>query len=66
MKLTPDLRVALRAVTVGALVALEQLQASASWDGSVVRAAIVAGALAGLEVFTPLNALVGPGKGDPT
>lgn len=62
MKLTPQLRVALRAFAVGVGVALESLQASGSWDGAVVRGAIIAGSLAALEVFTPLNALVGPGK----
>lgn len=60
--LTPTIRLILRALLVGGGVVIEQLQASATWDATVIRAAIVAGALAALEFFTPLNAVVGPGK----
>lgn len=60
--MTPKVRLVLRAVAVGAGTAGSQLQASASWDSTVVRAAAIGGGLAALEVFTPLNALVGAGK----
>lgn len=60
--MTPTVRFALRALAVGLTTFLTQLQQSASWDKSLLEAAIVAGVLAGLEYLTPLNPTVGPGK----
>lgn len=59
---SPQLRVALRALLVGVTSLLVQLQQSAEWDQALLRSAIVAAVLAGLEVFTPINPVVGPGK----
>jgi hypothetical protein len=58
----PVVRLALRALLVFVLSAAAQLQASDSWDGTVLRAALSAGVLAALEVFTKLNPSVGVGK----
>lgn len=62
----PQIRLILRAVIAGATVFLTQLQQSATWDKSLIEAAITAGVLAGLEYGSPLNAVVGPGKSQPT
>lgn len=62
----PQLRLILRAVLVGVVTFAERLQASSSWDKSLVEGAIVAAVLAGAEAFTPLNAVVGVGKTPPT
>lgn len=60
--MTPAIRLGLRALVAGLTVFLTQLQQSASWDKSLVEAAIAAGVLAGLEYLTPLNPTVGVGK----
>lgn len=60
--MTPALRLAARAFAAGLTTFLVQLQQSATWDKSLIEAAIVAGVLAGLEYLTPLNTVVGPGK----
>jgi hypothetical protein len=53
------MRLAGRALAAGALAFVVQLQASDGTSASVIRSCVVAGALAALEVFTPLNSLVG-------
>lgn len=58
----PQIRLALRALLAGLLTLGTQLQQSAAWDNALLRSAIVAAVLAALEVFTPVNAVVGPGK----
>lgn len=58
----PQIRLVLRAVLAGLLTLGTQLQQSAAWDNALLRSAIVAAVLAALEVFTPLNAVVGPTK----
>lgn len=58
----PTVRLGLRALLAGVGVLVAQIQASDHVDGAVLRAAIVAAALASLEAFTPLNALVGAFK----
>lgn len=60
--MTPTVRVILRALVVFATTTLAQLQASDSWDGTLLRSAISGGVLALLEYLTPLNASVGPNK----
>lgn len=60
--MTPTIRLILRAVLVGVTTLLTQLQQSHGWSTALVEAAVVAAILAGLEVLTPLNALVGPLK----
>jgi len=60
--MTPAIRLILRALVVFATTVLAQLQASDTWDGTLLRSAIAAGVLALLEFFTPLNATVGIGK----
>lgn len=60
--MTAPVRLALRALVAGLTVFLTQLQQSATWDKSLVEAALVAGVLAGLELVTPLNPSVGVGK----
>lgn len=60
--MTPTIRLLLRSLVAGLTVFLTQLQQSATWDRSLVEAAITAGVLAGLEYSSPLNAVVGPGK----
>lgn len=62
----PQLRLVLRAVLVGLITLGEQLQQSAAWDNALFRSAITGAILAALEVFTPLNALVGPTKTETT
>lgn len=56
---SPSFRMAARALIVAATTFLAQLQASDSWDASLLRSAIVAAFLAGLEYLTPLNPSVG-------
>ncbi len=51
-----------RAIVAGLLSFLALLQASDSWDWSVVRAGLVGAVLAAVEVLTPLNATVGVNK----
>lgn len=60
--MTPTLRVILRALVVFATTTLAQLQASDTWDGTLIRSAVAGGILALLEFLTPLNPNVGPGK----
>jgi hypothetical protein len=60
--MSPALRLVARAIAAGLLAFLSQVQASDSWDASLLRSAIVAGILAALEYLTPLNGTVGPGK----
>lgn len=60
--LTPTLRLVGRAITAFLLSFLTQLQAAESWDSSLLRAAVVGGVLAAIEVGTPLNSTVGLGK----
>lgn len=60
--MTPQVRVAARAALVGVTSLLAQLQASTSWDSALIRSGIISAVLAGLEVLTPLNGVVGPGK----
>lgn len=59
---SPQIRVALRALLVGVTSLLVQLQQNAAWDTALLRSAIISAILAGLEVLTPLNTVVGPGK----
>lgn len=56
----PYVRLAVRALVVAAGSLVVQLQASDRLDSSVLRAALLGAALAGLEVLTPLNPSVGP------
>lgn len=58
----PNVRMFVRAAVVAGTTFLAQLQASDSWDASLLRSAIVAAFLAGLEYLTPLNPSVGPPK----
>lgn len=60
--MSPELRLVLRALIAGLTVFLTQLQGSTAWDAGLVKAAIVAGVLAVLELLTPLNAVVGLNK----
>ena len=60
--MTPTVRLILRALLVGVTTLLTQLQQSHGYTTSLVEGAIVAAVLAGLEVVTPLNAVVGLGK----
>lgn len=63
MKGNPYLRLVVRAVLAGALVALEALSnADDPLSSAVLRGAIIAGVWAALEYVTPLNRLVGVGK----
>lgn len=64
--MNPTVRLILRALVVGATTFGVQLQQSTVWDSALLRAAIVAAILAGLEALTPLNAVVGPGKTETT
>lgn len=62
---TPLVRLAVRAILVGAAVLVAQLQAADDpTAGSVWVAALVAAGWAALEAFTPLNSLVGYFKKD--
>lgn len=56
---TPVFRLAARAFIVAVMAFLAQLQASDSWDSSLLRSAILAAMLAVLEYLTPLNPSVG-------
>lgn len=58
----PQIRLALRALLAALLSLAVQLQQNAAWDNAVIRSAIIGAVLAALEVFTPVNAVVGPGK----
>lgn len=58
----PQVRLALRAVLVGVTSLVVQLQQNAAWDTALLRSAIIGAILAALEVFTPVNAVVGPNK----
>ena len=58
----PYVRLALRAVAAAAGAFLAQLQAADRLDGTVLRSALVGAAMAGLELFTPVNPNVGVGK----
>lgn len=58
----PTVRLIGRAILAGVLAFAAQVQASDNTSGAVLRSAIVAGVLAIVEFFTPLNALVGFGK----
>lgn len=60
--MSPSIRLALRAVLVGVTSLAVQLQQNAAWDTALLRSAIIGAVLAALEVFTPVNAVVGPGK----
>lgn len=60
--MSAPLRLALRALIAGLTVFLTQLQQSTTWDKGLIEGAIVAGVLAGLELVTPLNPVVGVGK----
>lgn len=62
MKLTPNVRLILRAGVVFAATTLEQLRDSSTWTTALVTGAVIGGILAGLEVLTPINGLVGLGK----
>lgn len=62
----PHARLAIRALLVGAGVALQSVIASDDPTAAVVwKAALAAGAMAALEAFTPLNQLVGLFKTPP-
>lgn len=58
----PTVRLFTRAVVAGALAFLAQIQASDNLDGTILRSAAVAGLLAAVEFFTPVNQLVGLNK----
>lgn len=60
--MTATWRLALRAVAVGLTSFLVQIQGSTAIDAAILKAAIVGGILAALEVLTPLNAVVGLNK----
>lgn len=62
----PTVRLALRALVAGASVFIERVQGSADWNHALVSGALVAAALAAVEVFTPVNAIVGVGKTAPS
>lgn len=59
---SPVVRLIGRAVVAALLALLVQLQAADHWDASILRSALCAAALAGLELVTPLNKTVGVGK----
>lgn len=58
----PTVRLITRAIVAGVLAFLAQIQASDNLDATILRSAAVAGLLAAVEYFTPVNALVGLNK----
>lgn len=55
-------RTVARDVLAGIVVLLTQLQQGTPWLRSVIQGALTTAVMLGAEVFTPLNAVVGPGK----
>lgn len=51
-----------RDILAGVVVLLTQLQQGTPWLRSLVQGALTTAVMLGAEVFTPLNAVVGPGK----
>jgi hypothetical protein len=58
----PIVRLAARALLAGLAVLVVGLEQAPAWDTETLRALLVAAGFAALEVFTPLNSLVGAFK----
>lgn len=55
-------RTVARDFLAGIVVFLTQLQQGTPWLRSLIQGALTTAVMLGAEVFTPLNAVVGPGK----
>jgi hypothetical protein len=60
--MSATVRTILRDVLAGVVVVLTQLQQGTPWLRSLIQGALATAVMLGAEVFTPLNAVVGPGK----
>lgn len=55
-------RTVARDVLAGIVVLLTQLQQGTPWLRALIQGGLTTAVMLGAEVFTPLNAVVGPGK----
>ena len=60
--MSTTVRTIARDVLAGIVVLLTQLQQGTPWLRSLIQGALTTAVMLGAEVFTPLNAVVGPGK----
>lgn len=60
--MTATVRTVARDILAGIVVLLTQLQQGTPWLRALIQGALTTAVMLGAEVFTPLNAVVGPGK----
>lgn len=60
--MSTTVRTICRDVLAGIVVLLTQLQQGTPWLRSLIQGGLTTAVMLGAEVFTPLNAVVGPGK----
>lgn len=60
--MSSTVRTVARDVLAGIVVLLTQLQQGTPWLRALIQGGLTTAVMLGAEVFTPLNAVVGPGK----
>lgn len=60
--MSATVRTVARDILAGIVVLLTQLQQGTPWLRALIQGGLTTAVMLGAEVFTPLNAVVGPGK----